>query len=65
MIKFVVRPRDRGWAIYRDDAFVSLHPTQRQVLNSLAALRAELKEQGKRSLIKLEPRMKPKSSKSN
>jgi hypothetical protein len=61
VIKFVVKLTDRGWAIYRDEFFVSAHPTRRQALVALSTLRAELKKQAQRSLIKLEPRMTPKS----
>jgi hypothetical protein len=61
VIKFVVKLTERGWAIYRDELFVSVHPTRRQALVALGVLRAELKRQGQRSLIKFEPRMTPKS----
>jgi hypothetical protein len=62
VMKFVIRPFDRGWAIYRDEIFVSAHPTRRQALALLAALRVDLKAKGQRSLIKFEPRPKPKSN---
>jgi hypothetical protein len=61
VIKFVVKLTERGWAIYRDELFVSVHPTRRQALVALGVLRAELKRQGQRSLIKFEARMTPKS----
>jgi hypothetical protein len=61
VVKFVVRSTDRGLAIYRNDNFVSTHPIRRQALITLTQLRADLKAQGLRSLIRLEHRMKPKS----
>jgi len=38
VIKFVIKPTDRGWAIYRDDILVSTHPTRRQALKALGVL---------------------------
>jgi hypothetical protein len=56
VIKFVVKPTDRGWAIFRDEILVSVHPTRRKTLLALVSLRANLKAQGQRSIIKFEPR---------
>jgi len=62
VIKFVIKPTDRGWAIYRDDILVSTHPTRRQALKALGVLRGDLKAKGQRSMIRLELRAKPRSN---
>src|SRR5262245_33251545 len=36
MIKFVVKPTDRGWASYQEGAFVGEYPTRRAAMNALA-----------------------------
>jgi len=56
MIKFVVKPTDRGWAIYQEGAFVGEYPTRRAAMNAIAKKREELKVSGQRSSIKFEPR---------
>jgi hypothetical protein len=56
VIKFVVKPTDKGWAIFRDEILVSVHPTRRKILLALAFLRADLKAQGQRSIVEFEPR---------
>jgi hypothetical protein len=56
MIKFVVKPTDRGWAIYQDGAFVGEYSTRRAAMNALAERRQNLKASGQRSSIKFEPR---------
>src|SRR5262245_6413781 len=43
MIKFVVKPTDRGWAIYQDAAFVGEYPTRRAAMNALAKRRQSSK----------------------
>ena len=56
MINFVVKPTDRGWAIYQQDAFLGEYPTRRAAMNALAEKRQELKARGQRSSIKFESR---------
>jgi hypothetical protein len=34
MIKFVVKPTDRGWAIYQEGAFLGEYPTRRGAMNA-------------------------------
>ncbi len=56
MIKFVVKPTDRGWAIYQEGAFLGEYPTRRAAMNALAEKRQQLKARGQRSSIKFESR---------
>src|SRR5215470_9876782 len=56
MIKFVVKPTNRGWAIYQEGAFVGEYPTRRAAMDALAKKRQKLKVSGQRSSIKFEPR---------
>jgi len=56
MIKLVVKPTDRGWAIYQEGAFVGEYPTRRAAMNALAKKRERLKANVQRSAIKFEPR---------
>jgi hypothetical protein len=56
LIKFVVKPTDRGWAIYLGRALVGEYPTRRAAMNALAKKRQELKASGQRSSIKFESR---------
>src|SRR5262245_31985940 len=46
MIKFVVKPTNRGWAIYQEGAFVGECPTRRAAMNALAEKRQKLKASG-------------------
>jgi len=55
LIKFVVKPTDKGWAIYQEGAFVE-YPTRRAAMNALAKKRQTLKASGQRSSIKFEAR---------
>ena len=56
MLKFVVKPTDRGWAIYQEGALVGEYATRRAAMNALAKKREKLKASGQRSSIKFEPR---------
>jgi hypothetical protein len=56
MIKFVVKPTDRGWAIYQEGAFVGEYLTRRAAMNAVGKRRQKLKASGQRSSIKFEPR---------
>ena len=56
MLKFVVKPTDRGWAIYQEGAIVEEYATRRAAMNALAKKREKLKASGQRSSIKFEPR---------
>src|SRR5262245_3267931 len=46
MIKSVVKPTDRGSAIYEEGAFVGEYPTRRAAMNALAKKRQKLKASG-------------------
>jgi hypothetical protein len=56
MIKFVVKPTDRGWAVYQEGLLVGEYLTRRAAMNAVAKMRQELKASGQRSSIKFEPR---------
>jgi hypothetical protein len=56
VIEFVIRPTDQGWEICRDGINIGRFVTLRQALKTLAAMRAELRGSGQRSLVKLESR---------
>ena len=56
MIKFVVKPTDKGWAVYQEGLLVGEYLTRRAAMNAVAKMRQELKASGQRSSIKFEPR---------
>ena len=56
MIEFVIRPTVQGWEICRDGINIGIFVTRRQALKTLAVMRAELRADGRRSLVKLESR---------
>jgi len=56
MIKFVVKPTDRGWVIYQEGAIAGEYPTRRAAMNGLAKKWQKLEACGQRSSIKFEPR---------
>jgi hypothetical protein len=58
VIDFIIRPTAKGWEICRDGINIGTFLTRRQALKTLAAMRAELRANGQRSLIKFEPRLR-------
>lgn len=58
MIEFIIRPTAESWEICRDGINIGRFVTRRQALKTLAAMRAELRANGQRSLVKFEPRLR-------
>ena len=56
MLKFVIKPTDRGWAVYQEGAFVGEYISRRAAMNAVAKKMQKLKASGQRSTIKFEPR---------
>jgi hypothetical protein len=54
--KFIVKATDQGWEIHKVDVLLGAYASRRAAMAALAKLRAELKANGERSLIKFEAR---------